>query len=351
MSPSPKGISVAVALSVFSTALVAAPVATPVFDPDGGRRTAPVKVFVRCATPDASIHITHDGREPTQSDPEVDTDSFVLVDEPLVLKAKAWLPDGSTSATKAATFALQAVQGNAVTFIEQNVPVLMAVGRTYKIAVTMHNVGTLPWTRGAYSLAPYRGKDAKTWNIAASPVEETTPTWGDATFGFKVTAPSAPGTYSLRFRMAFNELPFGEPTPSVRVVVLSAEAYQREMEAQRQLGLVDEPSASDSRGTARDLSKRPSRLAPSLATALSTAKSRSTPTAAADLDRLIAELQRSPRSFKYLRTRGFSHSDQEFENLLSAHGELLTSVRIVRRDEKGQRVVPGWPGVALRKVR
>lgn len=352
MIPSPGRISLFAALSVYAMAALAADVATPVFDPDGGRGTAPVKVYVRCATPEASIHITNDGREPTQRDPEVDSDSFVLVDEPLVLKAKAWLPDGSASATKAATFALQPAQGNAVTFVEQSVPALMATGRAYKIAVTMHNVGALPWTRGgSYSLAPHRKKDAQTWSIAASPLEEDTPTWGDASFAFKVTAPTVPGTYSMRFRMAFNERGFGDPTPSTRVVVLSPEEYQREMEAQRELGPVDDASPENSRATARGSSDRRTKLEPRLVSALASAKSRSTPELAAELDRLVSELQRSPRSFKYLRTRGFAHSDEDFANLLSANQGLLRSVRIVRRDDKGQRVIPGWPGVALQKGR
>ncbi len=67
------------------------------------------------------------------------------------------------------------------------------------------------------------------------------------------------------------------------------------------------------------------------------------------LDRLVTELQRSPRSFRYLRTRGFHQSDGEFEELLNAHGGLFRRVRIVRRDDKGQRVIPGWPGMALQK--
>lgn len=65
------------------------------------------------------------------------------------------------------------------------------------------------------------------------------------------------------------------------------------------------------------------------------------------LTRLIAELQRSSRSFVYLRSQGFNLSDGEFEKLIASNNKVLRSTRIVRRDEKGTRQIPGWPGVAL----
>ena len=65
------------------------------------------------------------------------------------------------------------------------------------------------------------------------------------------------------------------------------------------------------------------------------------------LERLIAELQRSSRSFVYLRSQGFTQSDKEFEQLIAQNNTVLLPTRIVRRDEKGVRQIPGWPGVAL----
>lgn len=65
------------------------------------------------------------------------------------------------------------------------------------------------------------------------------------------------------------------------------------------------------------------------------------------LERLLAELQRSARSFVYLRSKGFTQSDQEFEQLIAQNNAVLRPTRIVRYDEKGARQIPGWPGVML----
>ena len=52
------------ALGLFGGTVFAGPVAPPVFSPDGGS-AAPLKVTIRCANPDAAIHITLAGAEPT----------------------------------------------------------------------------------------------------------------------------------------------------------------------------------------------------------------------------------------------------------------------------------------------
>jgi hypothetical protein len=67
------------------------------------------------------------------------------------------------------------------------------------------------------------------------------------------------------------------------------------------------------------------------------------------LNRLLTELQRSPRSFIYLRSIGFTETDQQFEKLIAENSAIFNSVRIVRRDEQGNRQTPGWPGISLRE--
>lgn len=67
------------------------------------------------------------------------------------------------------------------------------------------------------------------------------------------------------------------------------------------------------------------------------------------LNRLIAELQRSPRSFIYLRSIGYTETDEQFEKLITANNAIFQSIRIIRRDEQGNRQIPGWPGIALKK--
>src|SRR2546428_8210629 len=77
------------------TSLDAKPVTTPTFTPDGGSAEAPAKVTIRCETSGATIHVTVDGNDPTPTDEEIDSGSSVVIDEPLTLKARAWLRDGS----------------------------------------------------------------------------------------------------------------------------------------------------------------------------------------------------------------------------------------------------------------
>jgi hypothetical protein len=65
------------------------------------------------------------------------------------------------------------------------------------------------------------------------------------------------------------------------------------------------------------------------------------------LSRLVTQLQRSPRSFIYLRSIGFAQTDKEFEELITRNDAIFRRTRIVRRDEQGNRQIPGWPGVTL----
>ncbi len=65
------------------------------------------------------------------------------------------------------------------------------------------------------------------------------------------------------------------------------------------------------------------------------------------LNRLVTQLQRSPRSFIYLRSIGFTQTDKEFEELIARNDAIFRRTRIVRRDDQGNRQIPGWPGVTL----
>lgn len=331
------------ALLACAAPLIAAPVPAPKFSPDGGAWPAPLKVTIRCAVPDAAVHVTLDGTEPTRRDTEIDSDSSVLLDGPGTLKAKAWLPDGTAGPTTTATYALRPVEGNGVSFSDQSVPALMAAGRAYPVSVTLRNIGSLPWSRGLHALAPYRAKDGALWSIAPIGVKNSVATWSSSTFATKITAPAEPGTYNLGFRMQAGGQPFGEATPVLRVVVLTAAEYEREMKAVLGAGTSPETGGGKGSRAARTLAP----LAKSTAAAVAEAKSTLSAAAGADLDRLVRELQRSARSFRYLRTAGFSQSDVDFERLIAEHPALFRSVRIVRRDASGQRVIPGWPGLAL----
>jgi hypothetical protein len=364
-TPSPGllcGILAALALLVSHT--LAAPIPAPSVDPDGGNLPAPVKVKIRGATPDAMVHVTLDGSEPTQRDTEVDADVAIVIDQPLTLKAKAWLPDGSASATKTAVFALVPVQGNAASLVDQSAPALMVAGNTHRIAVTFRNIGTVPWAAATHALAPYRAKDAQTWNIGPIPLGDATALWSDATFKFTVTAPKEPGTYNMRFRMQANGEAFGEPTPTLRVAVLTPEEFERESGAVLELVTNEPPlaqpgtaatrpgmpAAVENRPPAPDrpaTPKIPPPLTQAQTAALEKANAASKPDVASVIERLVRILQRSPHSFRYLRTVGFHFSDEQFTKLITPHPALFRATLIVRRDDKGQRIIPGWPGVAL----
>jgi hypothetical protein len=67
-----------------------------------------------------------------------------------------------------------------------------------------------------------------------------------------------------------------------------------------------------------------------------------------NLHSLVRALSLSPHSFKALRERGFTQSDSEFEKIIADHPGLFRSTRIIRRDENGKRIIPGWPAIALR---
>ena len=81
------------------------PVSTPTFSPDGGTYNAPQNVVIACATPDAVIHYTTNGVDPTESDPVVS--GPVLVDSGLTLKAKAWKTGLTASFVKSAVYTFQ----------------------------------------------------------------------------------------------------------------------------------------------------------------------------------------------------------------------------------------------------
>ena len=65
------------------------------------------------------------------------------------------------------------------------------------------------------------------------------------------------------------------------------------------------------------------------------------------LARLIEELDRSARSFMYLRSIGFTQTDEEFEALIGRNNTIFEFTRTMRFDAQGNRQVPGWPAIRL----
>ena len=82
--------------------------ATPTFTPDGGTYAAGTSITVASCTTGAVIRYTLNGLEPTSSDPVIATGGTLIVGN-YTLKAKAWNPDTTTSATKSADYTITGV--------------------------------------------------------------------------------------------------------------------------------------------------------------------------------------------------------------------------------------------------
>jgi hypothetical protein len=103
--------SALVVLSIFATPRFASAdmfgpdvVATPAFSIDGGTFSECQYVVVTCATPDAEIHFTTDGRDPNESDYGVRDGDPVYVDRNMTLKAAAWKTGWTQSQVHSAAF-------------------------------------------------------------------------------------------------------------------------------------------------------------------------------------------------------------------------------------------------------
>jgi alpha-tubulin suppressor-like RCC1 family protein len=79
-------------------------VATPTLSPGGGTYAPGQLVTVATATPDAELHYTTNGLDPTVSDPLIASGGSVTVDHGLTVKAKGWRTGWTGSATVAATY-------------------------------------------------------------------------------------------------------------------------------------------------------------------------------------------------------------------------------------------------------
>lgn len=78
-------------------------VATPVFDPPAGPIEGPVRVAIRCATQDASIHYTLDGSEPTPKAVRY-TDTPIRATQGMTIKARAFRAGSDDSDIATATY-------------------------------------------------------------------------------------------------------------------------------------------------------------------------------------------------------------------------------------------------------
>jgi hypothetical protein len=106
-------------------------------------------------------------------------------------------------------------------FLWQSVPATMTAGQGYDVTITMRNTGTTTWTPEAgFKLGAQNPQDNLTWGISRAAIPAAFSPGSEATFQFRVTAPTAPGMHNFQWRMVqeFVEW-FGQFTPNVAVTV------------------------------------------------------------------------------------------------------------------------------------
>src|SRR5258708_3114895 len=91
---------------------------------------------------------------------------------------------------------------NDAAFVSQSVPAAMIPGQSYPVSVTLTNTGTSTWSAGAaYRLGAQNPQDNTVWGLGRVELAAPVAPGGSATFGFNVTAPTAPGSYHFQWRM------------------------------------------------------------------------------------------------------------------------------------------------------
>jgi len=66
-------------------------------------------------------------------------------------------------------------------------------------------------------------------------------------------------------------------------------------------------------------------------------------------DLLKSIVERSPHSYQWIRQNtSLRLLDGEFDKLIAEHPSIFERATIIRRDEQGKRLEPGWPGVKLK---
>jgi Ig-like domain from next to BRCA1 gene len=109
-------------------------------------------------------------------------------------------------------------------FVSQSPPVGPLVpGQTVNVQVVMQNLGGTTWTASGanpFRLGSQNPQDNATWGLQRVNVQGTVAPGAEATFNFQITAPTAPGTYNLQWRMVQEMVNwFGDFTRSIPIVV------------------------------------------------------------------------------------------------------------------------------------
>jgi hypothetical protein len=121
-------------------------------------------------------------------------------------------------------------------FVSQKAPAGPFVpGQTVNVQVVMQNTGGTTWSASApnpFRLGSQNSQDNTTWGTARVDVQGTVAPGGQATFNFRVTAPTAPGSYNFQWQMVQEMVNwFGDLTPDLAIVVQPAPPALKAMTA------------------------------------------------------------------------------------------------------------------------
>ncbi|GDY22131.1 hypothetical protein LBMAG56_34780 [Verrucomicrobiota bacterium] len=130
----------------------------------------------------------------------------------------------NNTATVTANFQPVVNQNDNAVYLSQSHSTFMTAGQTYRVTITMKNVGTTTWTpENHYFLASQGPQDNTTWGVNRVALPANIPPGVIATFNFTVVAPEIPGTYPMQWQMIHDGVNlFGSATPSVPITVAMA---------------------------------------------------------------------------------------------------------------------------------
>ena len=161
-------------------------VATPTFSPVANTYSVNQNVTITSDTLNAVIHFTLTGADPTEADPAYSAP--VLVDQSLVLKARAWKVGMPESEVSSATYEMQAAQ-----------PTVSPAATTYTVPKTVTFSSTTPGTSIRYTTDGSNPTESSTLYTGPFLVEHTT-TFKIAAFKTGWTASTVrTSTYTMNF--------------------------------------------------------------------------------------------------------------------------------------------------------
>lgn len=108
-----------------------------------------------------------------------------------------------------------------VQFVSQNLPARLDVDQTFRVELTLRNVGTTAWTRDNLVLAIKPTGGEQGWGVTQVELTQTDAVEpGDTrTFSFDITAPAVPGTYPFTWEVMSQGAATGTIAPVLNIIV------------------------------------------------------------------------------------------------------------------------------------